>query len=114
VACGGEATKGRLMSDLLPALSRTLEIQQGVRAQRRAEAMVLRHGLAARVQAEVDQIDSQALGDALKASLDEEVGLLDYGMRLANGNQAAAELAARKVGMQSAVNNQRIMRRFGR
>jgi|ERR1039458_4967950 hypothetical protein len=95
--------------DLLPPR----QLAQALRAQHRAELTVFRHGLAARVQAECDRIDSQAAGDALRTALDEEVDLLDYGLRRANGSLAKAELVARKVEMLANINNRRISRRFG-
>jgi hypothetical protein len=70
------------MSDLLPTISRSLEVQRGARAQRRTDAVVFQHGLETKVRAEIDQIDSQALGDALRVSLNEEVALPEYGKHL--------------------------------
>ncbi len=102
------------MSDLLPAISRSLDLQRGARVQRRAEAVVFREGVEAQVRSQIDQVKSQALGDALQVSLDEEVALLTYGRQLAGGDAVAQHLVAQKVGMQSAINNRRIMRDFGR
>jgi hypothetical protein len=87
--------------------------QAAARAQRSTELEVLRHGLAARSRAECDRLDSQAAGDALRAALDEELGLLDYGMQRAGGSPAKAELVARKVEMLAGMNNRRALRRFG-
>lgn len=82
-------------------------------ARQRTELEVFRYGLQARARAEMDRIDTQALSDVLRCSLDEEVALLDWGIAQANGSAAKAELVARKVAMQSGINNSRIARRFG-
>jgi len=89
------------------------QVQAAARAQRSTELEVFRHGLGARLRAECDRIDSQAAGDALRTALDEELDLLDYGLRRANGSVAKAELVARKVEMLASMNNRRVAQRFG-
>lgn len=89
------------------------QLQAAARAQRSTELRVFRHGLDARLRAECDRIDSQAAGDALRAALDEELDLLDYGLRRTGGSAAKAELVARKVEMLSSINNRRVSQRFG-
>lgn len=89
------------------------QLSQAVGVQRRTELQVFQHSVRARYQAEIDRIDSQAAGDALRAALDEETDLLDYGLRLANGSASKAELVARKVELLSSTNNRRFSRRFG-
>ena len=70
--------------------------------------------LGARTLAEYDRIDSQALGDASRASLAEEFETLDWGLEHANGSAAKVELVHRKhLEIQSAINNRRTARRFG-
>ena len=86
--------------------------QRAIRAQQRTELAIYEHGLAARLRAEADRLDSQAAGDALRAALDEELSLLDWGMNCAGMSQAKVELVARKVDMLSRINNTRITRRF--
>jgi hypothetical protein len=49
----------------------------------------------------------------MRAALDEELDLLDYGLRRANGSLARAELVARKVEMLASINNRRVGQRFG-
>jgi hypothetical protein len=97
----------------LPAAPRAFAVQRVAREQHQAGVTVVRHAIQESMLAEIDRIDGQALGDALKASLDEEVGLLDYGQQLAGDNPAAAVLVLRKVQLASAVNNRRIQSRFG-
>jgi hypothetical protein len=82
-------------------------------AQRRTELEIFKYHLGARYTAEIDQIDTRALGDVLQYALDEEMALLDRGLERANGSRAKAELVARKVTMLSDINNRRISRRFG-
>lgn len=97
----------------LPVASGAFAVQRVAREQRQAGATITRHAIRESMLAEIDRIDSQALGDALKASLDEEVALLDYGQQLAGDNPSAAVLVLRKVQLASAVNNRRIQSRFG-
>lgn len=107
------------MSLLPDVISRTdidlnpRQMQAAARAQRSTELAVFRHSLDARLRSECDRIDSQAAADAMRAALDEELDLLDYGLSRANGSAAKAELVARKVEMLSSSNNSRINRRFG-
>ena len=101
----------------LPA-RRTVELEVHsprhlAKAQRSAantEMAIYRHALAARYRAETDRLDSEALADAARASLEAELDLLEHGMRRAAGSQAKTELVARKVEMLSSINNQRIAR----
>lgn len=89
------------------------QTQQAERAQRNTELAVFKHGLGARYRAEIDRLDGQATSDALRSALDEEIGLLDYGLARAEGSAAKVQLVARKVEMLAAINNIRISRRFG-
>jgi hypothetical protein len=88
-----------------------------VAAARRSEASqaleVHRYSLGARARAEIDMIDSQAVADASRTALDEEVGLLEYGLARAGGSAAKTELVARHVERMAAINDRRITRRFG-
>lgn len=103
------------MSDLIPWEGNrpSRQLIQASRAQERTELEIFRHGLAARFQAECDRADTEALSDVLTTALDEEVGLLKYGMAKAAGSAAAAELVSRKVDEFSNLNSRRINRRFG-
>jgi hypothetical protein len=83
------------------------------RAQAKAEMAVFHHALAARAEGEMDRLDSQAVADASRAALEEELDLLDYGMSRAGQSAAKVELVARHVERLSAINNRRITRRWG-
>lgn len=105
------------MSDRLPSLrgdgrrpSRQLSV--AINAQSKTELAIFEHNLEARFISECDQIDAQALSDVVRCSLDEELGVLDWGMEQAEGSVAKAELVSRKVAMQAKINSARIARRF--
>jgi hypothetical protein len=83
------------------------------RTQASVELAVYRHGLESQAQAEVDRQDSQAVADATRTALEEELDLFDYGMDRVDGSATKAELVARHVERLSAINNTRITRRFG-
>jgi hypothetical protein len=89
------------------------QVVKARRAQASTELELFRYGLAARARAEIDRLDSQALADASRASLDEEVDLLDYGLARAGGSAAKVELVARHVQRMATINDRRITRRFG-
>ena len=92
----------------------SLQAVQANRSQRRAEVEVFRHGLAMAVATELDRQDSQAIGDVITTAAEEELRFLDFGMAMAAGSSAKAEMVARKANLMSNLNNQRIARRFGR
>ena len=107
------------MESLLPTTSHDavltpIQTAQAVRAQRKMEVAVFRHGLQAAARAECDRQDGQAAADAIQAALEEELDLLDYGLHRANGSAAKTELVARKVQQLASINDRRISRRFGR
>ena len=89
------------------------QLARASRDQAKTELEIHRHFLRARALAEMDQIDSQAAGDALRAGLDEELGLLHEGLTKAGPSAAAVEMVARKVELLSGSNNRRFVRRFG-
>jgi hypothetical protein len=82
-------------------------------AQRRTELAVFEHHLQTRFLAECDRIDSQAIADVTKGALEEEMKVLDFGLELAGGSPAKAELVSRLVSLQSRIDSARIARRFG-
>ena len=88
--------------------------KKAARARNKAELDIFVHGLGARVRAEAEIHDGQAVADVMQASLQEEIHLLEWGLQRPNGSAAATELVARKVSMLSNINNSRITRRFGR
>lgn len=89
------------------------QLARARRSQLSTELAVFRHGLQAQAQAEMDRQDTQAVADASRTSLDEELALLRDGLAQAGLSAAAIELAARKVEMLANINNRRIARRFG-
>lgn len=105
------------MSDRLPSLrtdrQSSRQLSRAVTAQSRTELAIFEHNLQARLVTECEQIDAQGLSDAVRTSIDEELGVLDWGMEQAEGSAAKAELVSRKVAMQSKINSARIARRFG-
>lgn len=107
------------MNALIPSTNHGAELTpfqaaRAGRALRRAEVAVFEHGLQAASRAAMDRHDAQATADAVQASLEEELALLDYGLHRANGSAAKTELVARKVQLLSALNDRRITRHFGR
>jgi hypothetical protein len=72
-----------------------------------------RYGLAARFRAQVDIYDSQALADANRAAVSEEMDLVDYGLSRAGTSAAKVEMTARAAQRMATINDRRIMRRFG-
>lgn len=107
------------MESLLPTTTHSADLSpvqaaQAVRAQRKMEVAVFRHGLQAAARAECDRQDGQAAADAIRASLDEELSLLDWGLHRAGASATKVELVARKVQMLSSLNDTRLTRRFSR
>lgn len=106
------------MGSLVPITpsSSGLTPRQAARARRvqmRADMEVFSHGLMADAEAECDRQDAQATADAIRASLEEELNLLEYGMARARGSTAKTELVATKVEMLASINNRRLQRHFG-
>jgi molybdopterin-guanine dinucleotide biosynthesis protein A len=89
------------------------QLVRAVKAQRRTELAVFKHSLRARYEAECARLDTQALSDVVKTALEEEMGLMEWGLERAGGSPAKAELVARKLAMFSNINSQCIARRFG-
>lgn len=83
-------------------------------ATRRAERGLERYALRQTVAVEKARIDTRAVAAVVTTSMEEEFLTYDYGMFLANGSAAKQELLARKLEMLSQLNNQLILRRFGR
>lgn len=82
-------------------------------AQEATELELFRYHLQARARAEMDQIDAEALGDALEFALDKEFELFDKGMAKAGTSATKLELLQTKLQMESSINNRRANRRFG-
>ena len=64
--------------DDLPGNSR--QLVKAVQAQEKTELAVYEHHLATRYLAEVDRIDGEAISEVVKAALEEELNLLDWGL----------------------------------
>lgn len=93
-----------------------LNRRQVVQARKAETATALelhRYGLGARFRAQVDVYDSQALADANRAAVSEEMDLVDYGLSRAGTSAAKVEMTARAAQRMAAINDRRIMRRFG-
>lgn len=89
------------------------QLTRATRAQEHMEREVFTHHLQARCLAEIDRIDSEAIADVTKGALEQELAVLDYGLELAAGSPAKAELVSRMVSLQSKIDSARIARRFG-
>lgn len=89
------------------------QVEKARRMQASTELEVFRHTLESRALADIDALDSQALADASRAALDEEIGLMDYGLARAGQSAAKAALVAQHVERLARINNRRITRRFG-
>lgn len=89
------------------------EARRARRLQGDASLVLLGYQLEARLVAEKDRADTEALADATRAALDEELVLLDYGLARANGSAAKVELVSRHVERLAAIDDRRIRRRFG-
>lgn len=91
--------------------SRALE--KATRAQESATLTVFEHTVKAQAIRDMDIADSHAVTDATRVALEEEIDLLDYGMRLAAGSPSKAEIVARHSNRLSNSNNRRLQARFG-
>jgi hypothetical protein len=89
------------------------QLAKARQAQASSELEVFRYGLGVRARSQIDQLDSQALGDASRAAFEEECDLLDYGLARAGQSAAKVELVARHVQRMATINDRRITRRFG-
>jgi hypothetical protein len=59
-----------------------------------------------------DQIDSMALGEAVRTSAEEEMDTYDEMMLIAGDSDVKRTLAMRKIAIMSNTNNARLRRRF--
>jgi hypothetical protein len=83
------------------------------RKQRKTAVAIFNHGLQTRYLAECEMQDAHALSEVVQTALELELANLDYGLQLAAGSAAKAELVARKIELQSRLNNARIVQHFG-
>lgn len=94
------------------ALSRR-QLEEARKAQASNSLEVFRYGLGAQARAQIDIHDSQALADANRAAVSEEMDLLDYGLSRAGASTAKVEITARAVQRMGTINDRRITNRFG-
>ncbi len=88
-------------------------LERARKSQEGAALAVFDHTVRAQAIAEMDMADTHAIADATRVALEEEIDLLDHGLRLAGSSAAKAELVARHVNRLSNINNARLSRRFG-
>jgi hypothetical protein len=96
-----------------PHTGHSRQLVRATRAQERTELAIFEHGLEARFLADIDRIDSQAIADVTREAIEQELANLSYGLELAQGSPAKAELVSRLVNLQSTLDNRRISQRFG-
>jgi predicted DNA-binding protein YlxM (UPF0122 family) len=87
-------------------------LARATKATAKTELAIYEAELSARFHAEVDQIESRAIGDAVKGALEEEMRVYDEALELARDSLAKRELVGRLVAIQSRVDSNRIARRF--
>jgi hypothetical protein len=90
---------------------RQLEQARKVEADTALELHRYKHG--AHFRAQIDIYDSEALADANRAAVCEEMDLVDYGLSRAGMSAAKIEMTARAAQRMARINDRRIMRRFG-
>jgi hypothetical protein len=83
------------------------------RDQASTELAVFRYGLRTHAEAAMDRLDSEAVADASRTALEEELDLLDFGMGRAGQSAAKAAIVARHVEKLVSINDRRLTRRFG-
>lgn len=97
-----------------PVLSgQSRQIGKAVKAKEQTELAVYEHQLVVFYQREIERVDAEALGEAVRHAIEEEVGVLDFGLSLAGGSPAKAELVSRLVSLQSKIDTARIARHYG-
>jgi hypothetical protein len=89
------------------------QVVQARKAEASTALELYRYGLGARFRAQVDIYDSQALADANRAAVSEEMDLVEYGLSRAGTSAAKIEMTARAAQRMATINDRRIMRRFG-
>lgn len=89
------------------------QVMKAQRAQASTELELFAYSLQARLRAEVDRVDSEALSDATRAALQEELDFLKDGLAQARTSATALELVSRKLDLLANANTRRLVRRFG-
>jgi polyphosphate kinase len=86
--------------------------KRATRAQQRADLDVFEHGLKSWATSMKDQIDSMALGEAIRTSTEEEMDTYDELMLIAGDSEVKKTLVMRKLSIMSNTNNARLRRHF--
>lgn len=89
------------------------QLDQAQKAEASTMLELHRYMLGAQFRAQIDIYDTQALGDANRAAVSEEIELLEYGLRRAGSLAAGVEIVARASQRMALINDRRILRRFG-
>lgn len=90
------------------------QLVRASRDQASSSLEVFRYRLDARAAVQMDQIDSEAIGDVSRFAFDEECEMFDRGLARAGQSAAMAALLARHVERIATINDRRITQRFGR
>jgi hypothetical protein len=97
---------GRALSPRLPA-------RKASRAVAKSHMRVFRHELEVWAMVEEERQESEAVADASRTSLEQELRLLREGLALAGQSAAALNLVSRRVELQANIDTRRITRRWG-
>jgi hypothetical protein len=89
------------------------QIEQARKAEATNALEVFRYGLGAQARAQMDIHDSQALADANRAAVSEEMDLVDHGLKRAGASATKVEIVARAAQRMATITDRRIMGRFG-
>lgn len=101
--------------DRLPAIPARLSTSASRRAQRaqeRSELQLHEYGLRAWEVSMMEQIDTMALGEAIRTSAEEEMDTYDELALLAGDSRVKQQMVMRKIAIFSNTNNTRLRRRF--
>lgn len=90
------------------------QVTRATRAQERTELAIFEHQLATLYDRECAVIDTESIAEVTEHSLDNALGLLDYGLERAGDRPAARELVSRALTRFEQLDNAAIMRRYGR
>jgi hypothetical protein len=101
-------TNNNITNTLSPRESRGLQ-----RTVRNAEIELFHRSVELALTVQMEQRSSQAMTQIAMGSLEDELGLLEYGLARAGNSSAALELVARKVDQLSNLNAVRLARAFG-
>jgi hypothetical protein len=90
------------------------QVVRATRATERTELAILDHQLAALYDRECAIIDSESIKEVTVNSLDNVLGVLDYGLEKAGDRPAAREVVARAISRMEQLEDAAIMRRYRR